>query len=256
MMLQPDGKLLVSGRFTVPGGTPGMLRLHSDGRLDHSFNPGSFLSPQAMAVQSDGKIVISVEPWMFEQTGRYAIARLHADGSLDEAFNPPTGEHDHVQALALQPDGKVLMAGRLFSIGGSSDPVVARLNTDGSFDAGFHHAIASNHVMALAYQPDGNVLIGGDFATVDGEARPHVARFLGDSPMPSLHIARTNGAVVLSWPAAAWNVRLNESTNLSLPNSWSPVPEPAIASGGLISVQAPTDAPSKFFRLALSSNTP
>jgi hypothetical protein len=98
-------------------------------------------------------------------------------------------------------------------------------------------------------QSDGNVLIGGEFLTVNGEARPRVARLYGDSPAPSLSIARSNAFVIVSWPATGLNFQLQETTDLLLPNSWSPVAQPAVTNAGHISVTVPTTVGRKFFRL-------
>jgi hypothetical protein len=97
-------------------------------------------------------------------------------------------------------------------------------------------------------QADGKVLVGGDFTTIKGVWRPYVARLYGDSA-PSLNIARSNAFVILSWPATALNFQLQGSTNVSLPNSWSPVAQFAVTNAGRISVTVPATAGRKFFRL-------
>jgi len=78
--------------------------------------------------------------------------------------------------------------------------------------------------------------------------RPYVARLYGDSVAPSLNIARSNAFVIVSWPVTGLNFPLQESTNLSLPNSWSPVAQPAVTNAGQISVAVPTTVGRKFFR--------
>jgi hypothetical protein len=62
-------------------------------------------------------------------------------------------------------------------------------------------------------------------------------------------VARANGFVIVSWPVMGLNFQLQGSTNLSLPNSWSPVAQPAVTNAGQISVTIPTTVGSKFFRL-------
>ena len=93
------------------------------------------------------------------------------------------------------------------------------------------------------------MFIGGDFTTVNGVVRPHVARLYGDSPWPSLNLARSGASLILTWPVTALNFQLQENTDLSLPNSWSPVAQPAVTNGGQISVTVPATAARKFFRL-------
>ena len=93
------------------------------------------------------------------------------------------------------------------------------------------------------------MLIGGDFLTVNGVVRPHVARLYGDSVAPSLNMARSNAFVIVSWPVTGLNFQLQESTELSLPNSWIPVAQPAVTNAGQISMIIPTTVGRKFFRL-------
>jgi len=93
------------------------------------------------------------------------------------------------------------------------------------------------------------VLIIGNFTTVNGVMRPHIARLHGDSVAPSLNIARSNALVIVSWPVSGLSFQLQETTNLALPNSWSPVAHPAITNGSPIAVPVPTTVGRKFFRL-------
>jgi hypothetical protein len=79
--------------------------------------------------------------------------------------------------------------------------------------------------------------------------RPFVARLYGDFFAPSLNIARSNAFLIVSWPVSGTNFRLEENTNLSLPNGWSAVAETRSTNGNRISVTVPTTASHKFFRL-------
>jgi uncharacterized delta-60 repeat protein len=100
LVLQRDGKILVGGEFTTLGGggtgtTPRNYvgRLHADGSIDSSFDPGANSWVSAVAVQADGKILVG---GIFTTLGgggtgttlRNRVARLNADGSLDISFNP------------------------------------------------------------------------------------------------------------------------------------------------------------------------
>lgn len=79
--------------------------------------------------------------------------------------------------------------------------------------------------------------------------RPRVARIYGDSVAPALSLARTNAFVIVSWPVTGLNFQFHERTDLSLPNSWSPVAQPAVTNAGQMSASLPTAAGRKFFRL-------
>ncbi len=79
-------------------------------------------------------------------------------------------------ATAVQSDGKVLIGGSFTTVNGVSRTYVARLNTDGSVDAGFVPATLNGNVYALVVQPDGKIVIGGAFTTAGGLSRSKIAR--------------------------------------------------------------------------------
>src|SRR6185369_14420460 len=88
LALQADGKTVIGGVFTSVNGTTrnGIARLNSDGTLDTSFlaaGSGTNSSVLAIAVQSDGKIVIGGFFTSVNGTTRNGAARLNVDGTLD-----------------------------------------------------------------------------------------------------------------------------------------------------------------------------
>jgi uncharacterized delta-60 repeat protein len=205
LALQPDGKIVLAGTcFNGDNSDFCIARLNADGSLDASFDGpggagnGKFLVPigasgdvvaYALALQPDGKIVIAG----YCSNGvnaDFCIARLNADGSLDASFDGPSGagdgkfllpigtSNDYAYALALQPDGKIVLAGECFR-GSSRDVCIARLNADGTLDASFDGPSGVGYpgfpgngkfplsivdisvANALALQPDGKIVIAG-----------------------------------------------------------------------------------------------
>ena len=117
-------------------------------------------------------------------TGRNHIARLNDDGTLDTGFDPGAGANDRVQAVTVQPDGKVLIGGDFTTVNGTARNRIARLNDDGTLDSGFDPGTGANAlVYAVAIQADGKVLIGGEFTTVSGTSRNAIARLNGDGTL-------------------------------------------------------------------------
>ena len=176
LLLQPDGKVVIGGIFTAVGGASRscVARLNADGSLDGSLNTTFSNSPSpaiyALALQPDGKVVVGgsftavVPAGSATATVRNRIARFNADGSLDAGYNP--NANATVYSLAAQQNGKIVLGGLFTTLQPSGDAVtrnhIARLNADGSIDAGFDpNADAS--VMVLALQPDGGILLGGFF---------------------------------------------------------------------------------------------
>ena len=107
-------------------------------------------------------------------------ALASASGSLDSAFAPTVP--GAVDAIAVQPDGKILIGGSFTAVDGTARSNIARLNANGTLDASFA-ASASQSVVALAVQPDGKILLGGYFTTVNGEPRNRIARLNPDGTL-------------------------------------------------------------------------
>lgn len=129
---QRDGKILVLG-------DSGLVRLHSDGAKDGSFNskvrPG--LSPRALAVQDDGRILIGIfDPDAGGAGSASKILRLNPDGGLDPSFEPPSridanlGRQTSLAAIQILPDGKLLIAGTFDTFSGVPRAGLVRLHGD------------------------------------------------------------------------------------------------------------------------------
>ncbi|WP_169336194.1 MBG domain-containing protein [Pontibacter roseus] len=186
--VQSGGKVIVGGTFTSSGGTAlGMIaRLDTNGSLDFAFNPraGFNYSVSTVAVQSDGKIIVGGGFTSFNGTSRNKIARLNADGSLDTSFDPGAGFNQEVRAVAIQPDGKVVVGGWFTSFNGTPRNRIARLNADGSLDASFDTGTGFNNlVLSAAVQSDGKVVVGGDFTVFNGAPRNRIARLNADGSL-------------------------------------------------------------------------
>src|ERR1700689_5149847 len=83
------------------------------GSLDMTFNPGSGANAAiaCMALETNGQIVIGGNFTSFNGASQNYVARLNADGSLDTTFYPGVGPSGAVQAVAVQSNGEILIAG-------------------------------------------------------------------------------------------------------------------------------------------------
>ncbi|MCW5555256.1 MAG: hypothetical protein KIS67_24230 [Verrucomicrobiae bacterium] len=191
VLVQPDGKVLVGG-YTATivldlfdnhpfiSHRCFLARVHADGSRDTSFQPligqtRDVPEVTAFAVQPNGKVVV----------GRTysGIARLHTDGSPDTSFNSGI-DNPWVSAVALQADGKVLLAGGFSTLRGTNVSYgIARLDADGTLDNSFDPGGGTFGITSLAVQPDGKVVIGGDFFAVNGTARNRIARLNADGSL-------------------------------------------------------------------------
>jgi hypothetical protein len=88
--------------------------------------------------------------------------------------------NDRVRAVAVQPNGEIIIGGDFTVVDGVTRNRVARLHADGSLDSYFDTSSgADGAVYDAAIQPDGKVVIGGEFTSVDGVANVHIARVNG-----------------------------------------------------------------------------
>ena len=135
------------------------------GDVDLSFDAGSGIDGfvHAIVVQPDGKVIIGGRFATVRGLIRTNIARLNPDGSGDSSFAAqlvmPFG-NESVDQIILQPDGKMLVLGYLSFVNEPNQQALARLNPDGSLDAGFHPTVQGS---SAALQPDGKIIVGSVF---------------------------------------------------------------------------------------------
>ncbi|TAK07109.1 MAG: hypothetical protein EPO39_07310 [Candidatus Manganitrophaceae bacterium] len=145
------------------------------GILDPSFGVGGkvFLpgSPGDVAVQSDGKVIHAGSV-----SGDFSVARFNADGSVDHTFGAGgTAVADfgatlvNARAVAIQADGKIVVAGAFDNCNFNCIMAIARFNSDGSLDSSFgtggqmttFQFFNLGPANAVLIQPDGKILLGG-----------------------------------------------------------------------------------------------
>jgi uncharacterized delta-60 repeat protein len=199
--LQPDGKVIIGGAFFSCNGISRnhIARLMSDGTVDTTFDPGTGASSRvnAMAVQSDGKVIIGGDFTTFNGTSCGHIARLNADGGLDSTFNPGTGANGSLSALAIQADGKILIGGLFTDYNGTARNYIARLNMNGSLDGSFDPGLGpDDDVSDIAIQSDGQIVIGGNFTGYSGSNNGYMVRL---NPDGSQDMGFMTGAGPDSW---------------------------------------------------------
>jgi len=170
----------------------------NDGELDPSFGIGgqvatdfgrSAENANAVAVQADGKLVVagSTLPKNDLDGQDFALARYNSNGSLDRTFGARgkaktdfPGLEAVISAIAIQPDGKIVVAGGAFPLlVFLGDLTVARYNSNGSLDSSFgrggivtlEFGDQGSYGFALALQADGKIVVAGthfvDFSTDD-----------------------------------------------------------------------------------------
>jgi len=178
--VQLDGKILIGGNFNHVQGVARskIARLNADGSLDLAFNPSADNTVLSMAIQADGKILVGGNFNAVGGQSRNYLARLDPVTGLADSFNPnPINQFSaaSIYSIAVQIDGKILVAGSFSEIGGQPRSELARLDATTGLADSFNPA-SSSFVYTVALQKDGKILVGGAFSHIGQRSRNHIAR--------------------------------------------------------------------------------
>jgi uncharacterized delta-60 repeat protein len=180
-VLQPDGRIIVGGRFTSFNGFTHnrVCRLNADGSVDQSFGLGAGINNSvfALALQSDGRILVGGQFTQVDLTLRFNLARLNTNGSVDLSFDPGNGPNGDVNAIVIQPNGAIIIGGTFIGYDGFSRGGIARVMASGALDFSFDSGVGTGgNVFALALQHNGQIVLGGRFVQYAGINRTFIAR--------------------------------------------------------------------------------
>jgi uncharacterized delta-60 repeat protein len=210
--IQSDGKIVVAGinyngssvkfalvRYTINGSLD--TTFDTDGKVTTNFSGGDSHA-YSLALQSDGKIVLVGDGRNGSGYLGFATIRYNTDGSLDTTFGTngkvstvfgtPGTTSDTANAVAIQNDGKIIVAGLSYiSSTNTSSFAVLRYNADGSLDTSFDNdgmlttSIGGfDEATSLALQNDGKLVVGGNSAATQNGAKIFaIARFNSDGSL-------------------------------------------------------------------------
>ena len=188
-LVQPDGKIVAFGYVTNPGNTTSELvtvRFTPDGAPDPTFGTGGvvvtpwpgvpYVLPSSIHRQPDGKLLAlaSFRHPEGQTTGySFAVVRYNDHGTLDPSFGTggfATLGHDsdviRGEDLALQADGKIVIAGAFF-VTDNNGFALGRMNANGSPDTSFGNGGIvttsgnANWAQSVVVQTDGKIVAGG-----------------------------------------------------------------------------------------------
>ena len=185
--IQTDGKIIAAGSS---GGDFALVRYNSNGFPDSSFGSGGKVTfdysrsgpgdiAYAVAIQTDGKIVVAGSSYDGTEFEEFALLRFNSNGLPDNSFgidgivitaiSGQSQVEDSAYAVAIQADGMIVVAGE-----STRDFAVARFSSDGSLDTSFGNggivitdftADAAAHAVAL--QTDGKIVVAGESEVYD-----------------------------------------------------------------------------------------
>jgi uncharacterized delta-60 repeat protein len=176
-----NGVLSGSTDGSGSSGCPAGSSASTPGFLDSSLNQGTGIAGaptiNAIAVQSDGKILVGGTFTSYNGTGRVNLVRINSDGTIDSTFSIGTGFNGVVTAIFPLANGKIIVGGGFTLYNGSGRGGIVRLNSDGTLDGSFGTSTGANGVVStIAQQSTGDLLLGGTFTTYEGTAQNNVAR--------------------------------------------------------------------------------
>jgi uncharacterized delta-60 repeat protein len=168
--VQPDGKIVIGGQFNLVNTVPrtNLARLNADGTLDRTFleTPLSGVNGTvyALAIDGNGGILVGGDFNEAATKPRKNFVRYMPNGQLDSNFDEGQGPDGTVQAIALQPDGKIVIGGQFIMVSTDKRTKLARLNADSTLDGPLTKTDeVTGQVLALGSLTDGNVVAAGMF---------------------------------------------------------------------------------------------
>jgi len=193
IVIQGDGKILAGGKAETQAV---LARYLANGNLDTSFGGtsvvqtvfGTALEIRALTQQADGHILAAGNLFVGSNS-RFAAMRYLVNGSLDPEFDTDgiatttIDLDDEATAVALQRDGKILIAGNTWD-GSFTDMAMVRFTTQGALDMGFgtsgvvrqDFASTQDEANPVAVQKDGKILLAG-FLSLAGNWNLGLARY-------------------------------------------------------------------------------
>lgn len=194
VLVLPDGKLIVAGSMSDPGGAVTyyhLEKLNANGTIDPTFDIStSFIGrngyTSSLALQPDGKILVGGRFDTCDGNNSKSLARLHPDGSYDNTFTSPIYDTEPVvNDILVRPNGNILIGGNFSA---SSIYGIAMLLPNGSVTYSFSPSTAGTSVTISEYsevrrvlqQPNGMILHCGDYGNIGGQYnKTSMIRLLG-----------------------------------------------------------------------------
>jgi uncharacterized delta-60 repeat protein len=147
----------------------------------YTFGNGFNVIVQAIAIQSDNKILVGGNFTTYDGVTSNYIIRLNSDGTIDDTFSIGTGFNGNVISIAVQSDNKILVGGTFTTYSGTTSNYIVRLNSDGTIDDTFSIGTGFNDlVTSIIVQSDNKILVGGNFTTYSGETSSRIIRLNSD----------------------------------------------------------------------------
>ena len=202
---QPDGKILVGGRFTTYNGSNAgrIIRLNSDGSVDPTFNTGTGFSAgkvNDILLLEDGSMLVGLDsnPTYNNGTAVSRIAKISSTGVLDTDFTSNLGTlNGQVISIIKLKDGGYAIGGQFSTINGTTCGGIAKIDASGNLDTSFANALGTGFaravggvatVLTIGQLSSGAIVVGGKFDQLSGTTIGNLAALNVDgSPLTSFN---------------------------------------------------------------------
>src|ERR1041385_7613978 len=265
---------VVGGRaiFTVmaQGTGPLIFQWRKDGMdIANATNDTLFLSNVQSADAGQYSVRVSDDAASTASADAALLVSTPQAGDVDFLFDSGSGINGPINSMAIQPDGKLLIAGTFTTVAGAVRHGLARLNIDLSTDHTFMNGMSGadgdintldlygSEIASVALQLDGKVVIGGNFPSVNGKDRIGIARLKADGSLDNgfnpgtgandrvaAVVMQTNGKILVGGWFTRVNgtnrnyiARLNVDGSLDTGFNAAPIANGALASVDLVAVQ-------------------
>lgn len=181
---QIDGKILITGDFTIPSNR--IMRITQNGTIDTSFIVSSGFDNlvKSFDINSLGQVIVGGTFTTYQGISRNSLALLNTNGSLVLGFLNGFNPNSDVRKVKFQPDGKILVGGTFLTYNGVTVNRICRLNTDGTLDTTFNSGSGiQGPPLTFGIQSDGKILVGGQFAIYNGSTVPFICRLNTDGTL-------------------------------------------------------------------------
>ncbi len=164
------------------------------GELDLAFNTNNAQFPCNIGANESISAIVKLPNNQFLIGGSFTvyngisvkkIARINADGSLDTSFAPIGADAGDINALAVQPDGKIIVAGSMTNYGGLSCKRIVRILPNGTLDSSFNTLTGFDNgsVLSLGFLSNGKIVATGSFNQYNGAICNYLTRLNTDGTL-------------------------------------------------------------------------
>lgn len=179
-----DEKIILTGNFVKFNGIPAsrIIRLNSNGSFDPTFESihGFDDDVNAIALQSDGKMVLGGNFTLYNDISANRIIRLNADGTKDETFLSGTGfSRESVQVIKIDSQGNLMVGGSFTGLYNNGEVTrLVCLKSDGTINSDFDigKGPASASVLSLEFDEEGSWFVGGSFSVFNDQNQGKLAK--------------------------------------------------------------------------------